>query len=63
MKKFIMKADIEFSAEDITDAFKKLERHFSDLYNGTESGVELIELGEFNIYLKDNFEYLKDNLE
>ena len=52
VKTFIMKADIEFSAESIIDAFEKLEMHFADLRAGDDSEVELIELGKIEIYPK-----------
>ena len=48
MKKFQMQADIEFTASDIDDAFYKLARHFTVLFNGGDSEFEF--LGELNIH-------------
>lgn len=47
MKKFTMKADIEFYADDIVDAFMRLARHFDSLIDDEDS--QLITLGEIKI--------------
>jgi hypothetical protein len=44
---FFLKADCEFEAENINDAFYRLALHFSKLTDGEES--ELIEQGEIEI--------------
>jgi hypothetical protein len=47
MKSFTMNADIRFSAKNITDAFRKLEKHFRLLKKGEDN--DLIELGKMQI--------------
>lgn len=47
MKKFNLKANISFEAENIDDAFGKLEAHFSNLKNGKDS--DLISSGSIEV--------------
>jgi hypothetical protein len=48
-----MKADIEFSAENIWQAFDKLVLHFKNLRDGDDIDHHLIELGRIQIEPKD----------
>jgi hypothetical protein len=53
MKKFTMKADIEFSAENIEDAQDKLAYYFEDLLYGRDNLAKLIESGKIEILPKE----------
>lgn len=47
MKRFRLKADITFEAEDLDDALAKLESHFKYVpMEGDEGGMELKFVGE-----------------
>jgi len=50
MKKFIFKADIEFEAADLDDAFRLLEKEFHDLQDTEhETEIDLWYIGEMDI--------------
>jgi len=49
---FKLKANLEFDAKDIDDAFKKLSKHFQDLHRGNPS--HFISSGTISIIPKKN---------
>lgn len=49
--RFILKADFEFEAENIGNAFEKLRDHFQDLVDGKDT--DLIEIGSIDIQKKE----------
>ena len=51
-KIFQLKANIEFIAKDLDDAFEKLQEHFKKLKNSKESN--LIIKGEIELEVKSN---------
>lgn len=54
MKKFIFRANFEFSAEDLNDAFSLLSEHFLKMKKGEDSS--LIEVGDIHLHLKESEE-------
>ena len=49
-KPFRMKSDIIFNAKDITDAMRKLSKHFNDIKKGIDSNL-IIASGEIDVRL------------